>query len=558
MITLCVAYMVKNETANIEFSLNSIKTIADKIVVVDTGSTDNTIEKIKNWCNVNKIEVKIYERKWINFGFNRSELAVLTRNEATYTLFLDADMLVELDNFNKQELKADQYDLIIQWVGTRFYNPLLVNNRLSWQSVGIIHEYWYAEGVKTREKLLTLTLNHDRHGQARPKGVSDIKLLEQGIIDEPSNARYYFYLANSYRDVGEYQKAIETFEKRISMGGWDEEIFYSQYQIGYCYELLNNVNEAKIAYLKAWECRPTRAEPLYKISTLCRNNKEYEQAYLFAKKGLEIPYSKDVIFVNKPTYEYGLLFEKSIAAYWVGKYEEAIDDCIKLDKINNLPEDVKEVNRKNISWNEQKLFNKNYLITKFPGEKHHSVTSFSLRDTKLIKQNLKDMTDICNYFYQKFNLSLYLIYGTLLGAVREKGFIPHDTDIDFAYLSQFNTESDVKKELIELSWTLRKEGLLVKCHNDGGQIRVSSPNKRTVVDIWVSWIEKNEYNIIPYGKIGNTDIINPLKNIKFLEHEVFIPNNSEEFLDKLYIDWKNPIKKDKNFSKLTEWKRFNN
>jgi tetratricopeptide (TPR) repeat protein len=355
MITLCVAYMVKNESNNIEFSLNSVRTIADKIIVVDTGSTDDTIKKIQNWCDINKIEVKIYERPFVNFGYNRSELAVLTHNEATYTLFLDADMLVELNNFNKQELKADQYDLLIHWVGTGFYNPLLVSNKLSWHSIGVIHEYWYAEHIKSRDKLPSLILNHDRHGPARPKGLNDLKLLEQGVIDEPNNARYHFYLANTLRDVGKYEEAIKIFSKRIEMGGWVEEIFYSKYQIGYCFELLNELNKAKIAYLKAWEYRPSRAEPLYKLATICRKNGEYQQSYLFAEKGLEIPYPNDIIFVDKPTYEYGLLFELSIAAYWVGHYKKAIKLCKKLNKIQNIPEDVKIQNLKNIKFSEDKI-----------------------------------------------------------------------------------------------------------------------------------------------------------------------------------------------------------
>ncbi len=554
MITLCVAYMVKNESANIEFSLNSVKTIADKIVVVDTGSTDDTIKKIQTWCDINKIEVKIYERKWVNFGYNRSELAVLTRHEATYTLFLDADMLVELDNFNKQELKADQYDLLIHWVGTGFYNPLLANNKLAFVSVGVVHEYWYAEGIKTREKLPSLNLNHDRHGLARPKGIPDLVLLEQGVKDEPNNSRYHFYLANTLRDVGQYEKAIEIFSKRISMGGWDEEVFYSKYQIGLCFELLNELNKAKIAYLKAWEYRPTRAEPLCKLAAICRKNGEYQQAYLFANKGMEIAFPKDIIFVDITTYNYVLRFERSISAYWLGKYEEAIKDCVYLDSLNNIPSEVRNVNRKNISYSEQKLFKKEYLITKFEGEKEHSSTPFCFRNPKLISRNIRDMKEIEKYFLYNFNLSLYLIYGTLLGAVRDNSFILDDNDIDFAYLSKFDTIAEVRQETEEIAWKLRHAGLLVKCHNNRGQLRVSSSNKKTVVDIWTSWIENGEYNIVPYRKIGIPEDVLPLGKKIFYSETFSIPNNSKKILNQIYKTWEIPVKRDGEWSNLTMWK----
>ena len=552
--TLCLGMMVKNETLNIRATLEAVKPIIDYWVICDTGSTDDTEAIAKEVLK--GIPGEYVHRTWVNFGYNRSEVAVLTKDKADYTLMLDADFLVELNGFDKNNLVADQYDLLIHWVGTGFYNPLLFSNRLSWKSVGVVHEYWYAEGVTSREKLPSLNLNHDRHGAARPKGIHDLVLLEQGVKDEPNNTRYRFYLANTYRDVGQYEKAIETFTKRISMGGWEEEVFYSKYQIGYCYELLKDNDKAKIAYLKAWEYRPSRAEPLYKISTMCRNAGDYQQAYLFAKKGLEIPLSKDIIFVNNPTYDYCLLFEKSIAAYWIGKYEEAIEDSKLLDSLKNIPEDVRLINRKNMLYSEKKLFNEEYLNKKFPAEAQHGIVTFESRNDKLKSQNLKDMRDIEDYFKINFDLQLYIMYGTLLGAVRDSKFIPGDNDIDMAYLSKFNTLEEVHKEVEDIAWKLRHAGLLVKCHGNGGQLRVVCPSTKTVVDIWVSWIENDEYHIIPYRKIGNKDDILPLVKKHFYNTSFYIPNNSEKILDEAYVNWKIPIPKTEKWTKLKEWKKL--
>lgn len=351
--TLCLGMMVKNEALNIRATLEAVKPIIDYWIICDNGSTDDTETIAKEVLS--GIPGEYVHRTWVNFGYNRSEVAILTKDKADYTLMLDADFLVELNGFDKNKLIADQYDLLIHWVGTGFYNPLLFSNHLSWKSVGVVHEYWYAEGIKTRDKMPSLNLNHDRHGPARPKGMNDLVLLEQGVKDEPNNARYHFYLANTYRDVGKYEEAIETFNKRVEMKGWDQEVFYSLYQIGYCFELLKEIEAAKVSYLKAWEYRPTRAEPLYKLAYLCRNEKEYNQAYLFAKRGLEIPKSDDVIFVNNPTYDYCLLFEKSISASWLGRIEEAIIDCRNIEAMKNIPDDVRKVNRSNLKINEDTL-----------------------------------------------------------------------------------------------------------------------------------------------------------------------------------------------------------
>ena len=351
--TICLGMIVKNEKLNIKQTLETAKPIIDYWVIVDTGSTDDTIDIIKE--TMKGIPGEVIQRPWVNFGYNRSEVAMLTRNKADYSIMLDADFLVRLNGFNKKDLVDDQYDVIIKWFGTSFYNPLLFSNRLAWKSVGCVHEYWYAEGVQTRSKLNTLYFDHDRHGPARPKGIYDLKLLEQGIIDEPNNSRYYFYLANTLRDVGQYERAIEIFEKRVEMKGWNEEVFYSKYQIGLCYELLDEIEAAKAYYLNAWEYRPTRAEPLWKIAAICRKKGEYHQAYLFANKGMEIPYPNDIIFVDRPTYDYVLRFERSIAASWIGKLEEAITDCKTIDAMNDIPEDVRKVNKSNLKINEDAL-----------------------------------------------------------------------------------------------------------------------------------------------------------------------------------------------------------
>ena len=351
--TICLCMIVKNESLNIKKTLEAVKPIIDSWVISDTGSTDNTKEIIRE--TLKDIPGELIESKFINFGYNRSEVAKIAKNKANYSLMLDADFLVSFDNFDKKELNADCYDIKIKWLDTIFYNSFLLNNRLDWKSVGVVHEYWSADGVESRRQIDTISINHDRHGQARPKGEHDLTLLLQGIKDEPNNARYYFYLANTYRDIGQYQKAIEIFDKRIEMMGWSEEVFYSIYQKAYCYDLIGDIVKAKAAYLQAWEYRPSRAEPLYKLSILCRKLKEYQQAYLFAKQGLEIPISKDLIFVDSACYNYGLLFEKSIAEYWLGKHQESIKDCIIIDSLINIPQDVREQNLKNKQFSEDKL-----------------------------------------------------------------------------------------------------------------------------------------------------------------------------------------------------------
>jgi hypothetical protein len=86
-------------------------------------------------------------------------------------------------------------------------------------------------------------------------------------------------------------------------------------------------------FLKAYEMRASRIEPLYELTRYCRQHHLFHQGYLFGKTALNIPMSSDSLFVNKYMYDYGLRDEFSICAYWAGRYQESYDCCLAL--LNN-------------------------------------------------------------------------------------------------------------------------------------------------------------------------------------------------------------------------------
>jgi len=87
--TICLNMIVKDENHVITRCLESVKSLIDYWVIVDTGSQDGTQDTIKNFLK--DIPGELYERPWVNFGHNRNEALALAQDKSDYILFIDAD-----------------------------------------------------------------------------------------------------------------------------------------------------------------------------------------------------------------------------------------------------------------------------------------------------------------------------------------------------------------------------------------------------------------------------------------------------------------------------------
>jgi hypothetical protein len=78
------------------------------------------------------------------------------------------------------------------------------------------------------------------------------------------------------------------------------------------------------AFLRAWEVRPTRAEPLYAIARRYREERRYELGYLFAKGAADIPLPEgDAVLVDPDVYAWRATDEQAVCASWIGKHAAA-------------------------------------------------------------------------------------------------------------------------------------------------------------------------------------------------------------------------------------------
>lgn len=260
--------IVKNEAKVIQKCLASVKHIIDYWVIVDTGSTDGTQKIIEEFLS--DIPGELHERPWVDFAFNRNEALDLAKNRGDYFLFIDADERFEWKDSSAflPLLDKDYYMGIIHHGAFVFLRTILVNSRFDWRWVGIIHEFVTSVEGQDRgilhHPIVRSTVEGNRSQDMQKKFRHDIELLERALEMEPRNSRNRFLLAQQYEGVGEYALALKNYEMRAMAGSSDLEVFYSFYRMGLMQKELGMLPEIFINhYLKAFQMRPWRAEPLF-------------------------------------------------------------------------------------------------------------------------------------------------------------------------------------------------------------------------------------------------------------------------------------------------------
>lgn len=322
---------------------------------MDTGSTDGTIEIIQE--EMAGIPGTLHQRQWVDYGASRTEcLDLAKKSGADFLFILDADETVS--GPMPSELKDDTaYWVTIQFGMMRYKRPNIIAAKHPWMYIGVTHEYLYSPvELKQEETKLTLTTNPVRATKSRERCLEDANLLTEALKKEPNNSRYAFYLAQSYKDAGEYYKAMEFYQMRASMGGWYEEVWYSLFTIARLMVALNFTEiDVTEAYVRAHDCNPTRAETLGELAHYLQVRQKRALAFAFSSIAKSIGPTDQKLFVDPSFAEWRNLDEYAVACYWMGKFKESLQANDALLKSGRLPESERGRIENNMKFSLRKI-----------------------------------------------------------------------------------------------------------------------------------------------------------------------------------------------------------
>jgi tetratricopeptide (TPR) repeat protein len=341
MKTLGLVMVVKDSAPIIAQCLDSVKGLVNHWTICDMASTDGTPMLIQQ--SLTGIPGALQEISCEDISPSRSRALALAKGKTDYHLVLDSNMTVSTSGEFRQKLEADSY-LVRQEGPPDCWVERLLSDRHQWKYVGLTREVVVSNTSTTREKLRELSITcHEEQPDRAGRLNREIQLLKESLERGSNVPRATFYLAQAHRDLGNLTRAVEHYEERLKMGGWEEELWYSAYQVGCLQQRLGYAWILVLArYLEAYQLRPARAEPLFRIAKYYRETQQYRLGHLFAKAAIDIASPDDFLFIARQVYEHELPLEYALCCFHLGMKQEAARVAQMILSEPEVPEEARE------------------------------------------------------------------------------------------------------------------------------------------------------------------------------------------------------------------------
>jgi hypothetical protein len=341
--TLGLGLIARDEEQLLPRLLASCVGAFDEVVLVDTGSTDGTVAAFEAWAaSQPAVRCSVVAFAWVD-DFGAARQVALDALDSEWCAWADCDdVLVGAGALRGAANAASdavsgltaRYD----YVATEFARHVRLVRRGAGHWRGAVHEALDVDGSLEAlpEELVRWVHRPAERAGPKPRLLRDLAILQREFAADASDERTVFYLAQTYRDLADVPRAVAMYERRAGMTGWPEETFFARFQAA---ALLADTDwpRAMTGLVAAWEQRPQRLEPLQLLSAHLRLRGEYETADLFARRGLGAPRPPDELFVAGWVYDWGMTFERSITAYWVGNFAASLACCEELLRRDDLP-----------------------------------------------------------------------------------------------------------------------------------------------------------------------------------------------------------------------------
>lgn len=341
---ICVYAISKNEEEFVDRWMDAVSE-ADAVIVTDTGSTDHTVEKLRERGAI------VYEDAISPWRFDTARNVALSHvpEDMDICVSNDLDEVFEpgwrqkLEDLWRPEYTRARYLFTFTFNadGTpkKQYPMEKIHIRHGYRWVHPVHEVLEYSGTGS-EKISWingLVLNH-YPDLSKPRS-QYLPLLELSVQENPLDDRSMFWLGREYVYHRNFDKGIEILKRHLSLSTakWSEERSASMRFIAQCYEEKGNMKEARSWLFRALAECPDVREPYLALVKSAYKEKNWPLSFAMAEKGLSITRDSGSYLVDPEGWGYALFDYGAIGAYNMGMYEKARDyarKAVSMDSTN--------------------------------------------------------------------------------------------------------------------------------------------------------------------------------------------------------------------------------
>ncbi len=349
---VCVYAICKNEEKFVDQFMDSVSE-ADKVFVLDTGSTDNTVEKLKERGAI--VETK--EIKPWRFDVARNMSLDMVDEDTDICVCIDLDEVLKegwrdkLEELWNDKITRLRYNYI--WSFDKNHHPEVnfyiekIHSRNNYKWTHPVHEVLTYTGEK-EEFLTTDEITVEHYPDNNKSRSSYLPLLELSVKEDPDDDRNMHYLGREYMFYGKYNEAIDTLIKHLKLprATWKDERCASMRFIARCYKYLKRYDEARMWTDKAISEAPYLRDPYMERALIEYELNNWDKVEEYTNKALKIEkstksYINEVFSWNHTPYD--LL---SLAYYYKGDYNKSLENINKAIKLS--PDDERLLNNKEL------------------------------------------------------------------------------------------------------------------------------------------------------------------------------------------------------------------
>lgn len=330
---IIVYAICKNEEKFVDRWMDSMSE-ADAVYVADTGSTDGTVQRLRDrGAVVNEITLSewrfdVARNMSLDFVPDDTDICVCTDLDEVFNAGW-RKLLENAWSLGKTTRLKYKYTWSFNADGTRgttfLYEKIHARHGFKW--VHPVHEVLEYNGTLPDSYEVEERIQLDHHPDESKSRGQYLSLLEMSVAEAPNDDRNMHYLGREYMFYGRWDDSIRTLKKHLAMPSatWLDERSASMRYIARCYKSKGDFQQAFNWYYRSIAEAPHLREGYVELAQLAYLQEDYPLCYAMVEQALKIvdkpdSYINEAFCWNYSIYDYG-----AISAYRIGATDRALE-----------------------------------------------------------------------------------------------------------------------------------------------------------------------------------------------------------------------------------------